>query len=132
MPAQFNMLKYIKKLIELFAPYCRDRSTLDELYRMIDDRKAWHGAHDLFSRIRKKTNNAYGHVDELSSCQYSFEESCAKAIYNLTDTRVPFDSDAPFWVVPRALIFAKRHGIEAEVTRIVTEIMVVLDANKRN
>jgi len=123
MPTQFNMLKYIKKFIELFARHCSDRSILDELYLMIDDPKTWREAHDLFRRIRQKSIDAKEPNDALDWRQYLFEESCAKAIYNLTDTRMPFDSDAPFWIVPNALRLAKQHGIEKEVIKIVTEIM---------
>jgi hypothetical protein len=44
------MLAHIKQLIEFFAPYCADRSTLDELHRMVSDNRSWHKAHDLAPR----------------------------------------------------------------------------------
>jgi hypothetical protein len=117
---RFIMLSHMKRLIELFGPYCGDRTTLDELYRMIDDRGTWSRAHDLFDRIRRKTLEAERRGDECADCQYLFEEVCAKSIFNLTDTTVPFDEDSPDWVVPNALALARRLGIhESEVTRIV-------------
>lgn len=109
----------MKQMIELFAPHCEDRSTLDELHRMIDDQRSWPRAHDLFSRIRRKTLEAESRGDAQADCQYLFEEICAKTIFNLTDTDAPFDEDSPDWVVPNALSLARKLGIdESEVRRI--------------
>jgi len=119
-PLDHAMLDHMKRLIELFAPRCSDRSTLDELYQMVADRKTWHKAHELFDRIRKKTLDAERRKDTTADCQYLFEEVCAKALYNLTDTDAPFDEDSPYWIVPNALSLARRLGIhESEVTKIV-------------
>ena len=46
------MLDHMKRLIELFAPRCYDRSTLDELYQMVADRKTWHDAQDILDRVQ--------------------------------------------------------------------------------
>jgi len=114
------MIKQMQKLIELFTPHCSDRSTLDELHRMISDQRTWPKAHDLFDRIRRKTLDAERRRDERADCQYLFEEVCAKTIFNLTDTGAPFDEDSPYWVVPNALSLARRLGIhESQVTDIV-------------
>jgi len=114
------MLTHMKGLVELFAPHCRDRSTLDELHRMIGDRQSWRQAHDLFDRIRTKTLEAERRKDGCADCQYLFEEVCAKTIYNLTGTTAPFDNDSPYWIVPNALSLARKLGIhESEVTTIV-------------
>lgn len=110
----------MKRLVDLFAPHCADRSTLDELYRMIDDERLWPRAHDLFDRIRRKTLEVEGRSDERAAYQYFFEEICAKTIFNLTGTDAPFDEDSPYWVVPSALSLARRLGIqESEITKIV-------------
>ena len=114
------MLTHMKQLVELFAARCRDRSTLDELHRMIDDQRSWREAHDLFDRIRKKTLDAERRKDGLADSQYLFEEACAKTLYNLTDTDAPFDADSPYWIVPNALSLARRMSIdESEITKIV-------------
>ncbi len=115
------MLAHIKQLIELFAPQCPDRSTLDELHRMVSDKRSWHNAHDLFDRIRQKTLAAERRRDPRADCQYLFEEVCAQALYNLSDTNAPFDPDSPYWIVPNALSLARRLTIhESEVIKIVT------------
>ena len=114
------MLDHIKRLIELFAQHCSDRTTLDELHRMIDDRRSWPKAHDLFDRIRTKTLEAEELKDERANCQYLFEEVCAETLYNLTDTDAPFDSDSPYWIVPNALSLARRIGIQdSQISNIV-------------
>lgn len=113
-------LEQIKKLIELFATHVEDRSTLEELHSMLSDNRSWHKAHDLFDRIRRKTLAAERRNDARADCQYLFEESCAKTLYNLADTNAPFDSDSPYWVVPNALSLARRLKIdESEITKIV-------------
>ena len=114
------MLTHMKQLIELFAARCPDRSTLDELHRMIDDQQSWRKAHDLFDRIRNKTLDAERRKDARADCQYLFEEACAKTLYNLTDTDAPFDEDSSYWIVPNALSLARRMSIdESEITKIV-------------
>jgi hypothetical protein len=115
-----NMLNQMKCLIETFSDHAQDRSTLDELNRMINDKNSWHNAHDLFSCIRRKNLEAAKRKDERAARQYAFEEVCAKTIYNLTNTDAPFDADSPYWVVPQALSLAKHLGIhESTITRIV-------------
>jgi len=114
------MLDQMKRLIEVFATRASDRSTLDELHRMISDQRSWHKAHDLFDRIRRKTLEAQRRKDGLADCQYLFEEACAKTLFNLSDTNAPFDEDSPYWVVPNALSLARRMSIdESEITNIV-------------
>lgn len=114
-----SMISQMLRLVEVFAARVEDRSTLDELHRMIGDDSSWHRAHDLFDRIRDKTLAA-DRSDAQASTQYCFEEVCAKTLYNLTDTDAPFDEDAPYWVVPGALSLARRLGIdETEIINIV-------------
>jgi predicted transcriptional regulator len=115
------LLDQLRRLLETFANRVEDRSTLDELHRIIGEPESWSEAHDLFSRIRKKTLVAVERKDTRATYQYSFEELCAKTIYNLTDTDAPFDSDSPYWVVPHALKLARELGIdESDITSIVT------------
>ena len=110
----------IGELVTLFLPHCADRSTLSELKAMASDTKQWREAHKLFSRIRDKTLKA----DEVShrrlQLQYSFEEFCAKTLYNIADHSEgfssaylpPFDEDAPLYVVPVAIALARELGID--------------------
>jgi hypothetical protein len=118
--AASNMLDQMRQLIEMFAARSFDRSTLDELHRMIADDNSWFKAHDLFQRIREKTLAAERRGDELADCQYLFEEVCAKTLYNLSGDPAPFDADSPYWIVPNALSLARCMSIdESEVTKIV-------------
>jgi hypothetical protein len=104
-------LDQMKRLVETFAPYAQDRGTLDELHRMISDQRSWHMAHDLFNRIRRKGLAAVRNNDARAARQYSFEEICAKTLFNLTNTEAPFDPDSPYWVVPFALRLGRCIGI---------------------
>jgi hypothetical protein len=114
-----SMIRQMLRLVELFASRVADRSTLDELFGMIGDEKSWCKAHDFFDRVRRKSLTA-DRSDLRFISQCNFEEACAKTLFNMTDTRVPFDEDAPYWVVPQALRLARRLGIdETEITRIV-------------
>jgi hypothetical protein len=116
-----EMLDQIKRLIETFSDYAHDRSTLDELHRMIGDETSWHKAHGLFGCIRGKTLEAIKRKDAKAEYQYAFEEHCAKTIYNLTDTAAPFDADSPYYIVPSALLLAREFGIgESAIVKIIT------------
>jgi hypothetical protein len=110
----------ITRLIVLFAPRVKDRSTLDELLGMSSDFRTWHEGHTLFDRIREKTLIADSRKDDIASCQYLFEESCAKTLYNLSGPDDAFDADSPYWIVPNALSLARRLGIpDSDVAKIV-------------
>jgi len=114
------MIEQLAKLIEFLAARVRDRSTLDELLEMLRDDGTWHQAHALFDRIRNKTLIAEDRKDDITSCQYLFEEACAKTLYNLSGPDDEFDVDSPYWIVPNALSLARRLGIpDSDVARIV-------------
>ena len=106
------MLNRIRQLLEIIGTGVADRETLDELLRVIDDRRRWKEAHDLFSRIRHKTLKADAANDRRLIAQYVFEEICAKSIYNESGESAPFDSDSPFWVIPLAFSAARQLGID--------------------
>lgn len=111
----------MKQLIEVFARCSPERSTLDELRLMLADDRSWPKAHVLVQRIRQKTLAAEQRHDEVADRQYSFEEVCAKTIYNLSGEPAAFDIDAPYWIIPNALSLARSMRIdETEITRIVT------------
>ncbi len=114
------MIGQMLAMAELFAQHVDDRSTLDELHRMIADEDLWNEAHNLFDRIRDKTLVADTERDTKRIAQYLFEEACTKTLFNLTDTDMPFDEDAPYWVVPAALSLAQELGVDVvKVVRIV-------------
>jgi hypothetical protein len=110
----------IGALVAFFLPHCSDQSTMLELKNMASDFKQWCQAHKLFGRIRNKTLRADDAKDNMLQCQYSFEEICAKTLYNMADHHEgfnaaylpPFDEDSPFWVLPIAIGFAHRLGLK--------------------
>jgi hypothetical protein len=107
----------IQEMVRFFLPLCAEQSTLHELDDMASDEKKWPYAHALFSKIRNKTIRADKAKDELLQYQYSFEEICAKTLYNISghikgkEFPYPFDDDSPFWVVPLAVSFARALGV---------------------
>jgi len=112
------ILPTMRKLIALFSPHCADRGTLDALHVMIADRGQWLKAHGLFDQIRYKNVKAGRANDKLLQAQYTFEEMCAKTLYDLSGASTPFDPDSPFWVIPSAIELARELNIdEAEVLR---------------
>jgi hypothetical protein len=102
----------MKRLVSLFAALCSERRTLDELAHMLMDDKQWTKAHDLFDRIRAKTLVADRNRDRTLAIQYSFEEICAKTLYNLSYSSAPFDADSPYWIVPNAFALARTLKID--------------------
>jgi hypothetical protein len=44
----------VKRLLDLFAPYCHERTTMEELDRMLQIPLTWRNAHDLFGKIRSR------------------------------------------------------------------------------
>ena len=102
----------ISEMVDFFIPHCADVTTLNELKSMAADHTKWSKAHDLFDRIRKKTLRADKQNDRKLQHQYSFEEICAKTLYNLSGYPAPFDDDSPFWVIPIAVGFAHAIGVD--------------------
>src|SRR5262245_24534868 len=97
--------------LAFFEGRCEDKETLRKLITLANDKSRRKQAHALFSEIRKKTLAAEKRNDQLALAQYAFEEVCAKTLYNITREPAPFDPDAPFWVLPRALELGRMLGI---------------------
>jgi hypothetical protein len=117
MSRRATLLRSLTDLVALFSTRPLDSSTLRELATLIVDEERWGSAHDLFQRIRAKSLVAERSNSEVASAQYRFEEACAKTLYNLSGREAPFDADAPYWIVPTALLLAKAVGLaEIEVT----------------
>jgi hypothetical protein len=117
MPHTNSTAEAIQEMVRFFLPRCSDQSTLRELEDMASDDQKWRYAHALFSRIRDKTLRAEAAKDLLLQHQHSFEEICAKTLYNMSGHApggvwpYPFDDDSPFWVIPIAVEFARALGV---------------------
>jgi hypothetical protein len=97
--------------LTLFEERCGDKETLRKLITLANDRSRRKQAQALFGEIRKKNIAAIKRGDQLAAAQYDFEEICAKTLYNLTHEPAPFDTDSPFWILPRALKLGQMLGI---------------------
>ena len=119
MPHTNSTAEAIQEMVRFFLPYCSEQSTLRELESMASDDRQWCHAHALFSRIRDKWLSANDGEGYLLRCQYSFEEICAKTLFNMSphydpqceEFPAPFDTDSPFWVIPIAVGFARVLGV---------------------
>ncbi len=116
------MIEQMRQLLLLIASATNERSTLDEVLHLSEDRVRWREAHALFNRIRLKTLQANRDDDPVLSAQYGFEEVCAKSLYNLSGQPAPFDAHSPYWVIPNALKAARQLGIEP--TRVLSIVSV--------
>ena len=115
------IIKDMAALLDLLAPHCADRETIDWLRTAVADRHKWHEAHGVFNHIRSKSAKVQGSGKSTAAAQYLFEEVCAKTLYNLSGRPAPFDADSPYWVVPNAIAFARRIGVnEQEVLACLT------------
>jgi hypothetical protein len=65
----------------------------------------------FFCEIRQKTLAAEKRNDQLALTRYTFEEICAKTLYNMTHGPAPFDPDSPFWVLPLAVELGRMLGV---------------------
>jgi len=101
------LVDQIEQLLVLFQPHCRDTETLKELRALLTKPRDWVKAHYLSTRIRAKTLNAITHGDLPAEMQFSFEETCAKTLHNLSGSKKPFDTDTPYWIIPLALKLAQ-------------------------
>jgi len=108
-------------LLRLFCEHVPDRETHSWVTELAADKRSWPRAHDVFDRIRNRNLQAIREKDHTRECQYCFEEICLKSLYNETDTNAPFDSDAPYSIIPAAISLARAVGIQdQEVIRIIT------------
>ena len=97
----------MEQLLALFQPHCRDTETMRELRGLLPEPKDWVKAHYLSTRIRAKAFAAVKQGDLPAEMQFSFEETCAKTLHNLSDAKRPFELDTPYWIIPLALKLAK-------------------------
>ena len=116
-----ELIDSLIKLIELLSTRSSDRKTLDELLLLCRDKGRWQKAYDLFNRIRLRNLEAERKNDLQMKSQLSFEESCAKTLYNMTKPSAPFDLDSPYWIIPKAFVAARHLQIDFdEVIKAIT------------
>ena len=104
-----NATEIILQLIYLFEDHVVDKSTLVELKHCIEDEEfGTDRSRNIFNAIRMKTLEAerQGRADLL--IQWSFEEACAKSLFNFGRPQAPYDPDAPFYIIPFAFLLAKQ------------------------
>ncbi len=101
------LIDQVDQFLVLFRPSCKDTETLDELRMLLHEPRDWVKAHYLSTRIRTKAIQAVKQGDLKGEMQFSFEETCAKALHNLSDSKKPFEYDTPYWIIPLALKLAK-------------------------
>ena len=97
------------ELISVFEDHVPDKSSLVELKACLEDREfGTERSRNIFNTIRAKTLKAErrGRADLL--VQRSFEESCAKALFNFGRPSAAYDHDSQFWIVPHGFRLAKQ------------------------
>lgn len=104
----------IAKLLTLFRGKVPDRETNDYALELVATVDRWSAAHALFDVVRGRYLAATKLNDHLRTAQYAFEESCLETIYNESSPDDPFDTVAPYWVLPRAIGLARVLGIPVE------------------
>ena len=106
------LIDQIDQLLIFFRPHCRDVETIDELRMLLHEPRDWVKAHYLSTRIRTKGIGAVKQGDLKGEMQFSFEETCAKTLHNLSDTKKPFEPDTAYWIIPLALKLARVLGLD--------------------
>ena len=77
------MQETILALLQLFRTRAPDPETNAWVLALADDRNNWPGAHDLFSRIRRRgplNAKDFKEGDSIRCSQYTFEELCLKSL----------------------------------------------------
>lgn len=118
------MIEDMIALLILFQGRVPDKESNLEVLDLVQTKDQWAHAYDIFSSIRAKTLTAEKNKDKLKLLQYSFEEVCAKSVYNLFcyayEEEDPFDLDSPYWVIKNALYLAHELNIdEKQIINIV-------------
>ena len=115
------IIDQVDQLLVLFRSHCADTETLDELRMLLHEPRDWVKAHYLSTRIRTKAIQAVKQGDLKGEMQFSFEETCAKTLHNLSESKKPFEHDTPYWIIPLALKLAK--VLEIDEHKIVEIVM---------
>nr|WP_315383941.1 hypothetical protein [uncultured Sphingomonas sp.] len=107
-----DIITAMLEMLNVFEGLCEDRDTLLRLIETASDRGKWATAHALFQDIRQKTLQAEISNNRALLNQYSFEEICAKTLYNLSGPSASFDADSAFWVLPLGVALGREKGLK--------------------
>jgi len=105
------MIEDILALLRLFEGHAPDPEAHGWVGDIVAHEKRWPEAHDIFDRVRSRTLEAIERKDRVRACQYYFNEVCLQSVFNQTNTDVPFDPDAPHWIIKNAFQYARAVGI---------------------
>lgn len=108
--------QFIARLILVFEDHVADKSTMSRIMECAEDQEfGTDRSRILFSDIRAKTLDAerLGNTDLY--VQLSFEEACAKALFNFGRPSAAYDPDAQFWIVPLAFKLCKHLDLPVEL-----------------
>jgi hypothetical protein len=115
-----DMVDDIVALLRLFQAHVPDPETNAWVLGLAADRAKWPDAHRMFTLIRSRTLAASAVGDRRRECQYLFEETCLKSLYNETPAADPFDADSPHWITKCAISLARQ--LEIPVRDLLTVI----------
>jgi hypothetical protein len=112
-PYERQMGGMIHQLLTACSSHAIDPESNAALTAMAASPTTWKAAHAVFDEVRSRLLRVES--NDALTAQYAFEEYCAKAMFNATNTDVPFNAVSAFFVVPAALDFAKAVGLDAEI-----------------
>jgi hypothetical protein len=107
-PYERQMGDQLAALLRVFDGLVPDAESHAHVSELATCPEYWSAGHAVFDEIRDRLLRS-GTKTQL--WQYSFEESCCKAIYNATYPDDGFDWCSPFFVVGQALQLALLLGI---------------------
>jgi hypothetical protein len=114
-PYERQMGRYIVGLLGVFAGSVRDTASQTQILKLAGMPARRSAAQAAFDEVRRRGLTAPAAKDEAQVWQYSFEESCCKAMYNATSPPDPFDPSSAFFVVAQALSLAQAVGIPLDL-----------------
>lgn len=101
-------------LLRMFEDALPDRESHAWTAQVASDPGKWSRGREVFHRIRDRNLRASARGDRAAEAQYCFEEACLQSLFNETSTDTPFDSCAPYWIIPNALSLAAALGLGSE------------------
>jgi len=119
-PYERQMGACIAELLMLFRDRVLDSESNRHVHALAVTPGRWSAGHDVFDEVRRRLLVAQEAGDPRREAQYGFEETCCQAMFNATETNVPFDPSAAFFVAGMAVVLARSVGVP------VTEVVAVL------
>ncbi len=109
-----SMIKQIISIADYFLESADDKNELKKLIAVAGDKGRWSKTHAYFNEVRHKNLQAIKNKDLKLECLYYFIEICYKALFNLTYSTAPFDSDSPYYIIPIAFRYCDEVGLNRE------------------